>query len=42
VKLHGLQSINPPKLSASATVSIAKQAGFAVLRRTADGHFEKQ
>jgi putative FmdB family regulatory protein len=37
-----LQTVNAPKLSARVSVSTAKQAGFAVLKRTSDGHFEKQ
>ena len=37
-----VQSITSPKLSAGASVSIAKQAGFTVLKRNTDGHFEKQ
>ncbi|HTO02545.1 MAG TPA: zinc ribbon domain-containing protein [Opitutus sp.] len=36
------QTISTPKLSSVATVSIAKQAGFAVLKRNSDGHFENQ
>jgi len=36
------QSISSPKLSGGISVSNAKQAGFAVLKRTSDGHFEKQ
>lgn len=37
-----MQSFSTPKLSSGMSVSIAKQAGFAVLKRTTDGHFEKQ
>jgi hypothetical protein len=36
------QTISTPKLSGVVTVSIAKQAGFAVLKRNSDGRFEKQ
>lgn len=42
VKQQHLHSISTPKLSVGVTVSFAKQAGFAVLKRTADGNFEKQ
>jgi len=37
-----MQSISTPKLSGGVSVSIAKQAGFSVLKRTSNGHFEKQ
>ena len=37
-----VQSISTPKLSGVASVSSAKQAGFTVLKRNTDGHFEKQ
>jgi putative FmdB family regulatory protein len=36
------QTISTPKLSSVVTVSIAKQAGFAVLKRNSDGHLENQ
>ena len=42
VQRQGMQSISTPKLSAGVSVSTAKQAGFAVLKRTSDGHFEKR
>jgi len=34
--------VNSPKLSAPLSVSRARQAGFAVLKRTSSGEFEKQ
>jgi len=42
VERRSVQSMNIPNLSAPASVSIAKQAGFAVLKRNSDGQFEKQ
>lgn len=36
------QTISAPKLSGVVTVSIAKQAGFTVLKRNSDGRFENQ
>jgi hypothetical protein len=42
VQRQNLQSVSSPKLSVRVSVSSAKQAGFAVLKRTSDGHFEKQ
>jgi hypothetical protein len=36
------QNIRVPKLSTPPGVSRAKQAGFAVLKRTCDGGFEPQ
>jgi hypothetical protein len=37
-----IQNVSTPKLSSGVSVSTAKQAGFAVLKRTSDGHFEKR
>lgn len=37
-----LQSVSTPKLSSGGTVSMAKQAGFTVLKRNSTGDFEKQ
>jgi hypothetical protein len=37
-----MQSFSTPKLSSGMSVSIAKQAGFTVLKRNDDGHFEKK
>ena len=42
VERRSAQSITVPKLSTRASVSMAKQAGFAVLNRNSDGQFEKQ
>ena len=42
VQRHVTQTISTPKLSSVVTVSMAKQAGFAVLKRNSDGHFENQ
>ncbi len=42
VERRPVQSIALPKLSPHASVSMAKQAGFAVLNRNSDGQFEKQ
>lgn len=42
VTRRSVQTVNLPKLSAPVSVSRAKQAGFAVLKRTSDGGFEKQ
>lgn len=37
-----MQSVSAPKLSSGGTVSKAKRAGFAVLKRNSNGDFEKQ
>ena len=42
VDRRSIQTISTPKLSGVASVSSAKQAGFTVLKRNTDGHFEKQ
>ena len=36
------QTMSTPKLSGVLTVSTAKQAGFTVLKRNSEGHFENQ
>ena len=42
VQRRAMQSVSSPKLSGRRSVSMAKQAGFAVLKRNSDGRFEKQ
>ena len=42
VARRSMESVSAPKLSARGSVSMAKQAGFAVLKRNSDGRFEKQ
>jgi putative FmdB family regulatory protein len=42
VRRQAVQSFSAPKLSAGVSVSTAKQAGFTVLKRSSDGHFEKR
>jgi hypothetical protein len=36
------QMVNSPKLSASLSVSRARQAGFSVFKRTSGGEYERQ
>lgn len=42
VQRAAAESVHALKLSARSTVSRAKDAGFALLKRTSDGHFEKE
>jgi hypothetical protein len=42
VRRVGPQTVNSPKLSAPLSVSRARQAGFAVLKRTSAGEYERQ
>ncbi len=42
VQRAAAESVQAPKLSSRSTVSRAKDTGFTLLKRTSDGHFEKQ
>jgi len=42
IRRQVIQSANTPKLSGSISVSMAKQVGFAFLKRNSAGYFEKQ
>jgi putative FmdB family regulatory protein len=42
VRRVAAQTVNSPKLSAPVSVSRARQAGFAVLKRTSAGEYERQ
>ena len=42
VRRSAAQTVNSPKLSAPVSVSRAKQAGFTVLKRIAEGEYERQ
>jgi putative FmdB family regulatory protein len=42
VRRATVQPVNSPKLSAPVSVSRARQAGFAVLKRTSAGEYERQ